>query len=226
MLIPCFKDWPGRVKFVDDTTAIEVIPRCSPSFLPIVVNQISDFANERGMVLNPKKCKEMITTFLKYRHSENDIFIGDVILVETVNSFKLLGVWLTNNLSWELHVDKLLKKTNSRIYALRLLKKAGLNPLLDIVHIYCSFIKSQIEYASPVWSGLPNTLSVLLEAVQKRALKIAYPSLSYEEALEECGLDLLSKRRDMACQKLLKSIRNDEPPYNSLTNIVRPFIPQ
>ena len=117
------KDWPGRVKFVDDTTAIEVIPRCSPSFLPIVVNQISDFANERGMVLNPKKCKEMITTFLKYRHSENDIFIGDD-LAETVNSFKLLGVWLTNNLSWELHVDKLLKKTNSRIYALRLLKKA------------------------------------------------------------------------------------------------------
>ena len=174
LLIPCLKDWPGRVKFVDDTTAIEVIPHCSPSFLPIVVNQISDFANERGMVLNPKKCKEMIT-FLKYRHSENDIFIGDD-LVETVNSFKLLGVWLTNNLSWELHVDKLLKKTNSRIYALRLLKKAGLNPL-DIVHICCSFIKSQIEYASPVWSGLPNTLSVLLEAVQKRALKIAYPSI-------------------------------------------------
>ena len=85
------KDWPGRVKFVDDTTAIEVIPRCSPSFLPIVVNQISDFANERGMVLNPKKCKEIITTFLKYKHSENDIFIGDD-LVETVNSFKLLGV--------------------------------------------------------------------------------------------------------------------------------------
>ena len=168
------KDWPGRVKFVDDTTAIEVIPRCSPSFLPIVVNQISDFANERGMVLNPKKCKEMIITFLKYKHSENDIFIGDD-LVERVNSFKLLGVWLTNNLSWELHVDKLLKKTNSRIYALRRLKKAGLNPS-DIVHIYCSLIRSQIEYASPVWSGLPNTLSVLIEVVQKRALKIAYPS--------------------------------------------------
>ena len=153
------KDWPGRVKFVDDTTAIEVIPRCSPSILPIVVNQISDFANERGIVLNPKECKEMIITFLKYKHSENDIFIGDD-LVERVKSFKLLAVWLTNNLSWELHVDKLLKKAKS---------------------------------------GLPNTLSDLVETVQKRALKIAYPPLSYEEALEECGLDLLSKRRDMTC---------------------------
>jgi hypothetical protein len=43
------KDWPGRVKFVDGTTALEIIPRCSPSFLPIVVDQISDYANERGM---------------------------------------------------------------------------------------------------------------------------------------------------------------------------------
>ena len=126
----------------------------------------------------------MIIPFLKYKHSENDIFIGGD-LVERVKSFKLLGVWLTNNLSWELHVDKLLKKANSRNYALRLLKKAGLN-LSDIVHIYCSLIR----YASPVWSGLPNTLSDLIEAVQKRALKVAYPSLSYEEALEECELDL------------------------------------
>ena len=55
---------------------------------------------------------------------------------------------------------------------------------------------------------------------------IAYPSLSYEEALEECSRDLLSKRRDMACQKLLKSLRNDDQSYNPLTNIVRPVTPQ
>ena len=130
-----------------------------------------------------------------------------------------------NNLSWELHVDELLKKANSRIYALRLLKKAGLDSF-DIVRIYCSLIKSQIEHASPVWSGLSNTLSDLIEAVQKRALKISYPSLSYEEALEECSLDLLSKRREKECQKLLKSLRNEDLSYNPLTNIVRPVIPQ
>ena len=65
-----------------------------------------------------------------------------------------------------------------------------------------------------MWSALPNTSSDLIEAVQKRALKIAYPSLSYEEALVECGLDLLSKRRDMAGQKLYKSLQNDDPSYN------------
>ena len=82
----------------------------------------------------------MIITFLKYKHSETDIFIGDD-LVKRVNSFKLLGVWLTNNLSLELHVDESLNKAHSRIYALRPLKKAGLNPS-DIGHIYCSLIRS------------------------------------------------------------------------------------
>ncbi len=83
------KDWPGRVKFVDDTTALEIIPRCSPGVLPIVVNQISYYANQRGMKLNPRKCKEMGITFLKYKLTENDIFVdGDV--VERVPYFKLL----------------------------------------------------------------------------------------------------------------------------------------
>ena len=72
------------------------------------------------------------------------------------------------------------KKANSHLYALRLLKKAGLQSS-DIVQIYISFIRSGIEYASSVWSSIPKSLSGLLESVQKRALKIAYPALTYED---------------------------------------------
>jgi hypothetical protein len=151
------------------------------------------------MRLNPKKCKDMVITFLKYKLIENDIFIGGDV-VERVSSFKLLGVWLTNN-------HKILKKANSRIYALRLLKKAGLSPL-NIVHIYCSVIRSQLEYASPVWSALPKTLSDLIESVQKRALKIAYPTLSYDEALQKTNIKLLSTRREEACKKLINSLQD------------------
>ena len=34
---PLLKDWQGRVKFVDDTTVLEIIPRCSPSLMHVVV---------------------------------------------------------------------------------------------------------------------------------------------------------------------------------------------
>ena len=36
--------WPLRAKYVDDTTICEVVPRCSPSYLQILVNEINDFA--------------------------------------------------------------------------------------------------------------------------------------------------------------------------------------
>jgi hypothetical protein len=29
------KNWPGRIKFVDDTSALEIIPRFSPSLMPL-----------------------------------------------------------------------------------------------------------------------------------------------------------------------------------------------
>ena len=199
------KDWPGRIKFVDDTSALEIVPRYSPSLMPLVVNDISAFASLRGMKLNHKKCKQMLINFLKYKaFDENQIFV-DGNPVETVSSFKLLGVWIPKDLSWNTHVDMVLKKANSRLYALCLLKKAGLQSS-DIVQIYISFIRSGIEYASPVWSSIPKSLSDLLESVQKRALKIAYPALSYEESLKTSSLQRLSIRRDIFCKKLIESL--------------------
>ena len=94
--------------------------------MPLVVNDISAFASARGMELNHKKCKQMVISFLRYEGSdENQIFVAGNP-VEIVSSFKLLGVWISNDLSWNTHVDMVLKKANSRLYALRLLKKACL----------------------------------------------------------------------------------------------------
>ena len=120
------KKWPCRIKFVDDTSALEITPRFSPSLMPLVVNEISDCASVRGMELNYKKCKQMLINFLKYKGSddENPIYVAGKP-VETVSSFKLLRVWISNDLPWNTHVDMVLKKANTRLYALRLLKKAG-----------------------------------------------------------------------------------------------------
>ncbi|CAB4034410.1 RNA-directed DNA polymerase from mobile element jockey [Paramuricea clavata] len=62
-----------------------------------------------------------------------------------------------------------------------------------------NYIRSQLEYASPVWSALPKTLSDIIESVQKRALKIAYPTHSNDEALQNSNIKLLSTRREEEC---------------------------
>ena len=53
-----------RSKYVDDTTAIEIIPRNSISILDLVVREIHDYCIEHKMKLNPKKCKEMYINFM------------------------------------------------------------------------------------------------------------------------------------------------------------------
>jgi hypothetical protein len=58
-----------------------------------------------------------------------------------------------------------------------------------------------------------------------RALKIAYPTLSYEEALQKSNIKLLSTRKEEACRKLINSLRDQDSPHNPLTAIVKSGLP-
>ena len=55
--------------------------------------------------------------------------------IEQVSTFELLGVHLSEDLTWAVHCDYIVKKANRRLYRLRQLKKCKV-PWSDIVHIY------------------------------------------------------------------------------------------
>ncbi len=179
------------------------------------------------MELNLKKCKEVVISFLKYSlPSDNAIYVSG-LPVERVTSFKLLGLMISDDLSCNCHVDYVIKKANSRLYALRLLKKAGLHHL-ELVNIYWSFIRSRarVEYASPAWSSLTNYLSDLIESIQKRALRIIYPDvLSYQDVLICNGLETLATRRHNSCTKFISRLRSEKEDYNPLACIIRENFP-
>ena len=60
------ESWAARIKFVDDLTVLEVVPRNSPSLLNVVVDDIHAFAVNNNMRLNPRKCKSMTIGFLHW----------------------------------------------------------------------------------------------------------------------------------------------------------------
>ena len=150
--------WGPRIKFVDDLTAMEIIPRNSPSLMEFVVADIQSFARNNNMKLNPGKCKDMIVDFLQYNTNEWRPITTGGTQIETVSGFKLFGVYLSNDLTWSLHCDYIVKKANKRLYALRNLKKAGV-ACADIVTVYCVMIRTVLEYASAVFANLPQILS-------------------------------------------------------------------
>ncbi len=61
-------DWHLRIKFVDDTSAGEILPRNASSLLNIVASDIQKFATTHTMRLNSGKCKEML---IKFMHDPN-----------------------------------------------------------------------------------------------------------------------------------------------------------
>ena len=161
------------------------------------------------MQLNADKCKELIIDFKKNKHAFSPAVVNGKELA-VVNSAKILGITLSNDLKWNFHVNETIKKANKRLYFLVLLRRAGVS-CNDIINFYCTVIRPVLEYCSPIFHhSLPDYLSDDLERVQKRALSIIAPDKSYNHCLDSFGLRTLRDRRNEQCVKLFNSISSDQ----------------
>ena len=109
-------------------------------------------------------------------------------------------------------MEKVIKKANSRLYALRQLKKAGLSKT-DLVIIYCSIVRSVVEYAAPAWLNVTIYLSDSIETIQKRALRIIHPSLTY--VLVHSSLRTLVARRENLCKSFMHKLKSNNINVNN-----------
>ena len=195
-------------KFADDTTLCEVVPRDGISKLQDMVQQVEDWSSINMFQLNATKCKELRINFSKQK-SDVDLVIANEQFFELVTSAKILGVTVTDDLKWNAHVNNVVLKASKRLYLLRLLKRADLD-VKSLIQFYCTCIRSILEYACQTFhSSLPQYLSDDIERIQKRALRIIFPDLHYNEALESARLTTLCARREELCMKLFSSIEED-----------------
>ena len=85
------------------------------------------------------------------------------------------------------------------MFALNILRNYNA-PVEDLKAFYTSVIRSTLEYCAHIWHGnLTNEKTRDIVRIQKRALRIMLPELSYEEALVECNLKTLEGRRQDMC---------------------------
>ena len=81
------REWHLRIKFVEGTTALEILPRNGISLLNVAVNDIHKSSIEHNMKLNPKKCKEMFINFML-----NDNFTTRPIVLRSLFKFSVLCI--------------------------------------------------------------------------------------------------------------------------------------
>ena len=123
--------------------------------------------------------------------------------IERVTSTKLLGVIISNDLGWSPHITMIHGKAAQRLC---LLKRAGVE-CIHIVRIYVSHVLSLLDYACQVRHiGLTVLNSDKLEGIQKRAMTIEFPELSYECAVNRTNINTIHTRREELYRHSLRGI--------------------
>ena len=103
------------ILFMEDTTnweALDVRNHISGTEIRNIskkIDLVKNIAENEKMELNPKKCKEMLIDFRKDRTVIPAIKINDCVL-EKVSSYKLLGLWIGDDLKWKTNTEYIVKK--------------------------------------------------------------------------------------------------------------------
>ena len=172
-------------------------------------NRIASWTSDNKMKINESKSNYMIFTRCQQPFSTR-LTMNNVKL-DQVRVTKLLGMWISDDLSWERNTREICKKAYSRMPILTKLKYVG-SKRSDLVDIYCKVIRTTTEYCS---SSFHHSLTVhqeqKLESIQRTSLKIilAEEYESYEKSLILLKLEKLSVRRLRRCLNFgLKSIKH------------------
>ncbi|XP_061648338.1 uncharacterized protein LOC133486746 [Phyllopteryx taeniolatus] len=104
-----------------------------------------------NLELNTLKTVEMIVDFRRHPSPRLPLTLSSC-LVSTAETFKFLGITISQDLKWATNINSVLKKAQQRMYLLRLLRKHGL-PRELLRQFYTAVIESDLCTSITVWFG-------------------------------------------------------------------------
>ena len=151
----------------------------------------------------------MWTTGKKKRTEHAPILI-DGAVVEQVESFKFLGVHITNELSLSKHTKTVVKRARQSLFPLRRLKIFGMGPQI-LKKFYSCTIESILTGCITAWYG--NCLASDRKALQRVVRTAQYITGAKLPAIQ----DLYTRR----CQrKALKIVKDSSHPSHRLFSLL------
>ena len=79
------------------------------------VRELAVWCQDNNLSLNVSKTKELIVDYRKMQAEQAPIIINGAV-VERVESFKFLGVHITNKLSWSKHTKTVVKRARQNLF--------------------------------------------------------------------------------------------------------------
>ena len=120
----------------------------------------------------------------------------DNLLIEQVQSYRNLSVWLTSTLTWSVQVESVCQRARQQI-GIIYRKFYGHSNRSTLLQLYLAYVRPHLEYAVPVWDPHQQGHINSLEKVQKFALKVCTGkwNVDHENLLNSCKLPTLVSRR-------------------------------
>ena len=193
---------PGTniVLYADDILLYrEISCQSDYEFLQSDILLISQWVNSNHLRLNEQKCKYMIVSRLMSRQipPTSPLTINNNPL-ERVSCYKYLGVTFSETLRWSDHILNISSKAK-RLLGLIYRQYSRHFSQASLLKLYIFLVRPHLEYASQVWNPHLQKDVLMLESVQKFALKICLKEwhLPYHDCLIQCCLPDLKTRREI-----------------------------
>ena len=190
-LVSCEHRW----KYVDDISIAKEVPSGSEESMQADVSALAMWTTDNDMKINGlKSC--VMRFFCPASHTPSPILLDDKPL-PVVDSAKVLGVIVSNDLKWNKYIHSIVTKASKRLFFLSRLRANQISQT-DMLTAYTNYIRPVVEYAAPIWHcGLSTILTKGVERIQKRAVRIILGNhdLTYDEALRRLNLQRLSTHR-------------------------------
>ncbi|KAI3353873.1 hypothetical protein L3Q82_005080 [Scortum barcoo] len=161
--------WPPTasntiIKFADDTTVIGLITGDDETAYREEVRALTSWCQDNNLHLNISKTKELIVDFRRRQREEHAPLSINGTTVERVNSFRFLGVHISEDLTWTHHTDFITKSARQRLFFLRRLRRLNMDSRL-----LCRFYRCTIER---ILTGCITAWYSSCTALNRKALRL------------------------------------------------------
>ena len=183
--------------FADDTSLYVTVdsPDAAANILNRDLEKIHRWATQWLVKFNPQKTETLFISRKNVKVIHPELKMNGHSIQE-VTSHKHLGIFFSDNGSWNCHIEYIVKKAFNRLNVLRRFRL-----VLDrfsLEKMYFSFVRPLLEYGDVIWDNKVEYLSDKIESVQIEAMRIVTGGTrltSLRNLYGETGWEKLADRR-------------------------------
>lgn len=181
--------------------------------------RLDDYCRINKLDLNPSKCSVM--TFSRKRNIISSSYTLKNQQLTKTDSIKDLGVVHDSKILFDEHVASIVTKASKALGFIMRISK-NFNNAKTFKILYCTYVRSILEYASQIWNPMYDVYVSRIERIQTKFIKyicfrlrIPYYDYNYDQLCRKHHLLPLSKRRDISDAIFLLKIasNNIDCPY-------------